>query len=230
MEELSRTSLLIGQDNINTLKNKTVLICGVGGVGSYVTEGLARMGIGHLILVDNDVVSLSNFNRQIIALKSTVGKLKVDVEKKRINDILEETLVTTYPYFINNENINLIFNNKIDYIVDAIDTVSSKILLIKKSFELNIPIISSMGTGNRLDPSALKIMDLAKTSACPLARVMRYELRKIGITHLKVLSSTELPLKIKEVSNSKIIGSVSFVPSIGGLLIASEVVKDLLKL
>lgn len=228
MEKLSRSSLLIGEEKTNQLKDRCVLICGIGGVGSYVLEGLARMGIGHLILVDHDTVSLSNFNRQIIALESTLGKLKVEVAKARVNDIFTDTMVTTYPYFINEDNIEEIFSQKIDYVVDAIDTVSSKLLLIDKALKLNIPIISSMGTGNRLDPSLLKIMDISKTSYCPLARVMRYELRKRGINHLQVLSSLETPLKVKHDSNAKVVGSVSFVPSVGGLMIAGKVITDLL--
>lgn len=228
MEKLSRAILLTGENKINSLKNKCVLVCGIGGVGSYVLEGLARMGVGHLILVDHDTVSLSNFNRQIIALESTLGKLKVEVAKARVNDIFKETLVTTYPYFINEDNLEEIFSHKIDYVVDAIDTVSSKLLLIEKALKLNIPIISSMGTGNRLDPSLLKIMDIAKTAYCPLARVMRYELRKRGIHHLQVLSSSEVPLKVKHDTNAKVVGSVSFVPSVGGLMIAGKVINDLL--
>ncbi len=228
MEELSRTALLIGENKVAELKTKTILVCGIGGVGSYVVEGLARMGIGHLILVDHDVVTPSNLNRQIIALTSTLGKKKVDVAKMRINDILPQIKVTPLPYFICENNLNEIFSCPIDYVVDAIDTVTSKLLLIQKALSLNIPIISSMGTGNRLDPTALKIMDISKTSFCPLARVMRYELRQRGINHLKVLSSSEIPQKIKHEPNAKVVGSVSFVPSCGGLIIASEVIKDLL--
>lgn len=228
MKELERTSLLIGEEKIMNLSSKTVLVCGIGGVGSYVVEGLTRMGIGHLILVDHDTVSISNINRQIIATYSTIGKLKVYVAKDRCLDIIPSINITAYPYFINVENINEIFKHKIDYIVDAIDTVSSKLLLIEKARELNIPIISSMGTGNKLNPSQLSIMDIQKTSYCPLAKVMRYELRKRGINHLKVLSSNEIPIKINS-DSSKIIGSVSFVPSVGGLLIVSEVINDLIK-
>ena len=234
MEQFYRTSLLISEEKVKVLNNKTVLLCGLGGVGSYVFEALVRCGIGNFIIVDNDVVSITNLNRQLVALHSTIGKLKVDVAKARAIDINPNITVKALPVFINKETIDSLFETKIDYIVDAIDNVTGKILLIEKATALNIPIISSMGTGNKLDPTKLKITDLQKTEYCPLAKVMRYELKKRNIKHIKVLSSTEiidnLP-KIKDETNQNkvIIGSISFVPSTGGLLIASEVVKDLIK-
>lgn len=228
MEQFSRSNLLISEENTIKLQNKTILLCGVGGVGSYVFESLVRMGVGHFIIVDHDNVSISNINRQIIATHSTVGKAKVDVAKTRGLDINPKVVIDTHQIFINNLTIDSLFNQPIDYIVDAIDTVSAKLLLIEKAQELNIPIISSMGTGNKLDPSKLKITDISKTEYCPLAKVMRYELRKRNIKHLQVLTSTELPIKV-ETEDSKTIGSVSYVPSVGGLLIAAKVIEELIK-
>lgn len=228
MEQFSRSNLLISEENTIKLQNKTILLCGVGGVGSYVFESLVRMGVGHFIIVDHDNVSISNINRQIIATHSTVGKAKVDVAKTRGLDINPKVVIDTHQIFINNQTIDSLFNQPIDYIVDAIDTVSAKLLLIEKAQELNIPIISSMGTGNKLDPSKLKITDISKTEYCPLAKVMRYELRKRNIKHLQVLTSTELPIKV-ETEDSKTIGSVSYVPSVGGLLIAAKVIEELIK-
>ena len=228
MEQFSRSNLLITEENTLKLQSKTILLCGVGGVGSYVFESLIRMGVGTIIIVDHDVVSLSNINRQIIATHSTVGRLKVDVAKERALDINPNIKIITHNLFISNENIDLIMNNKMDYIIDAIDTVSAKLLLIEKAIERNIPIISSMGTGNKLDPTKLKITDISKTEYCPLAKVMRYELRKRNIKHLTVLTSTEVPIKLNT-DDSKLIGSVSYVPSVGGLLISSKVINDLLQ-
>lgn len=232
MEQFLRSSLLIGENNTKLLQQKTVLLCGIGGVGSYTLEALVRMGIGNIILVDNDRVSITNLNRQLIALNSTIGKLKVDVAKERALDINNNLNVITYPIFINDETIDSLFRNHIDYIVDAVDTVNAKVNLIKKASELNIPIISSMGTGNKLDPTKLYITDISKTEYCPLAKTMRYELRKLNIKHLKVLTSKEPPIKIEQIkdeNNHLIIGSTSFVPSVAGLIIASEVIKDLIK-
>ena len=228
MEQFSRSNLLITEENTLKLQSKTILLCGVGGVGSYVFESLIRMGVGTIIIVDHDVVSLSNINRQIIATHSTVGRLKVDVAKDRALDINPNIKIITHNLFISNENIDLIMNNKMDYIIDAIDTVSAKLLLIEKAIERNIPIISSMGTGNKLDPTKLKITDISKTEYCPLAKVMRNELRKRNIKHLTVLTSTEVPIKLNT-DDSKLIGSVSYVPSVGGLLISSKVINDLLQ-
>ena len=231
MEQFLRSSLIIGENNTKLLQQKTVLLCGIGGVGSYTLEALVRMGIGHIILVDNDKVSITNLNRQLIALNSTIGQLKVDVAKNRALDINTNLKVDTYPIFINDDTIDILFKHHIDYIVDAVDTVNAKINLIKKANELNIPIISSMGTGNKLDPTKLHITDISKTEYCPLAKTMRYELRKINIKHLKVLTSKEPPIKIEQIkdeNNRIIIGSTSFVPSTAGLIIASEVIKDLI--
>ena len=231
MEQFLRSSLIIGENNTKLLQQKTVLLCGIGGVGSYTLEALVRMGIGHIILVDNDKVSITNLNRQLIALNSTIGQLKVDVAKNRALDINTNLKVDTYPIFINDDTIDILFKHHIDYIVDAVDTVNAKINLIKKANELNIPIISSMGTGNKLDPTKLHITDISKTEYCPLAKTMRYELRKINIKHLKVLTSKEPPIKIEQIkdeNNRIIIGSTSFVPSTAGLIIASEVINDLI--
>lgn len=231
MEQFERSNLLISEEKTILLSTKTILLCGLGGVGSYVFEALVRMGIGHFIIVDNDTINITNLNRQLIATHSTIGKLKVDVAYERAIDINKNIDIHKLPIFINKDNINDLFRYKIDYIIDAIDNVNAKILLIEKANELNIPIISSMGTGNKLDPTKLKITDIEKTEYCPLAKKMRYELRKRNIKHLKVLSSTEVPqrISIKDNEGNNIIGSVSFVPSVGGLLIASEVIKELIK-
>lgn len=230
MKEFTRTSLLLGEENIKKLSGKNILLCGVGGVGSYVLEGLVRMGIGSFTIVDFDVVDITNINRQLIALHSTIGKKKVEVAKARVLDINKEVRIKALDLIISEETIDEIVGENYDYIIDAIDDVKGKIALIKKAKELNIPIISSMGTGNKLDPTKLKIMDLNQTSYCPLAKKMRYELRKIGINHLKVLSSLEMPHEvITDDPTVHTVASVSFVPSSGGLLIVSEVVKDLLK-
>ena len=228
MEQFSRSNLLIKEESTNKLSTKTILLCGVGGVGSYVFEALVRMGIGTIIIVDHDKVAVSNINRQIIATHSTVGKNKVDVAKERALDINPNIKVHPYNIFINDETIDTLFSQQIDYIVDAIDTVSAKLLLIEKAKELNIPIISSMGTGNKLDASKLKITDISKTEYCPLAKVMRYELRKRNIKHLTVLTSSEIPIKI-DTKDSKLIGSVAYVPSVGGLLISQKVIHDLIE-
>ncbi|MBO5179230.1 MAG: tRNA threonylcarbamoyladenosine dehydratase [Clostridia bacterium] len=231
MEQFSRTEMLIGKEKLDILKSKTVLIFGIGGVGSYIVESLARCGIGTLILVDNDVVSLSNINRQIIALHSTVGKAKVDVMKERILDINPNANVICYQEFVSPENIDKFIDKKIDYIVDAIDTVKSKIAIIEKTKELDIPIISSMGTGNKLDPLKFKITDISKTSVCPLAKVIRKELKEKGIKKVKVLYSEEVPNKATtKTSECKVVpASIAFVPSVAGLAISGEVVRDLIK-
>ncbi len=227
--EFSRTETLIGFDNINKLKNAKVIVFGVGGVGGYVIEALTRSGFKQIDIVDFDSVSLTNINRQIIALHSTVGKLKIDVMKERMLDINPNIVVNTYPVFLDDTNIVSFNLSQYDYVVDAIDSVASKILLIEYCVKNNIKIISSMGTGNKLDPSLFKISDISKTSVCPLAKVIRYELRKRGINHLKVLFSTETPIKnfVEGEGNKLAPSSISFVPSSAGLLIASEVIKDL---
>ena len=202
---------------------------GLGGVGSYVAEGLARAGIGNFVLVDKDTVSISNLNRQLIATVDTVGKYKVEVEKARILSINPNANIVTYPEFFMPGNSNIL-DNSITYIVDAIDTVTAKLELVLQSNALNIPIISSMGTGNKLDPTKFEITDIYKTSVCPLAKVMRKELKERNIEKLKVLYSKEEPIKTNAVDeNGKSIpGSISFVPSVAGLIIAGEVIKDIM--
>ena len=220
-----RTELLIKKEGIEKLNNSKVLVFGLGGVGSYVVEALARVGVGTLGICDMDVVNITNINRQLIALTSTLDKPKVNVTKERLLDINPALNVIEYPFLLNDETIENIDFSQYDYIVDAIDMVSSKILLIRKAKELNINIISSMGTANKLNPSDLLVTDLSKTHTCPLAKKMRYELKKYDIKHCKVLYSTELPIE----HDSSVLGSVSFVPSVAGLLIASEVIKDIIK-
>lgn len=220
----SRTSLLIGEENLEKLTNKKVALFGIGGVGSYVAEALARCGIGRFVIVDSDKVDVTNINRQIIALCSTIGKDKVVVAKDRISDINPDAEVDTVCTFVNSENIDNFKFEEFDYIIDAIDTVTSKLLIIEKAKKHSIPIISCMGTGGKLNPSLLQITDIKKTHTCPLAKVMRRELKTRGITNLKVVFSPE-----EAVKSQGIIPSISFVPSSAGLLIASEVVKDLIK-
>lgn len=231
MEQFSRTEMLIGKENLETLHSKTVLIFGIGGVGSYVAEALARSGIGNLILVDNDVVSLSNINRQIIALHSTIGKAKVEIMKERILDINPNANVLCYQEFVTPENLDKFITKDLDYVIDAIDTVKSKIAIIEKAKELNIPIISSMGTGNKLDPLKFKITDISKTSVCPLAKVIRKELKERGIKKVKVLFSEELPAKIQKTDSTgkAVPASIAFVPSVAGLAIAGEVIRDFIQ-
>ena len=230
-DQFSRTELLIGKDNIEKLKNSKVAIFGIGGVGSYVLEGLVRAGVGKFILIDKDTVSISNLNRQIIATHDTIDKPKVDVAKERVLNINPNAEVETYQEFFNPDTKGII-DESVSYIVDAIDTVTAKIELVLRAKKLNIPIISSMGTGNKLDPSKFEITDIYKTSVCPLAKVMRKELRERGIKKLKVIYSKEEPIKpkiyIESVQNKQIPGSISFVPSVAGLMIAGEVVKDII--
>lgn len=221
MEETIRTEMLIGQANVEKLHNSCVAVFGIGGVGSFCVEALARVGIGKIILVDNDVVAVSNINRQLIALHSTVGKAKVEVMKDRIYDINPNCEVLALQQFYTKEHEVDISN--CDYVVDAIDTVTSKIELICEAKENNVPIISSMGTGNKLYTN-FEITDISKTSVCPLARVMRYELRKRNIKNVKVLYSKEEPKK----TGSNTPASISYVPSVAGLMIAGEVVRDIL--
>ena len=236
MTEFSRSRLLLG-DNIEKLYNAHVAVFGIGGVGSYVVEALARTGVGKFSLFDSDTVSVSNINRQLVALQSTVGRLKTSVAKERVADINPNAQVFEYPVFFTAENVDDIDFSQFDYVVDAIDTVSSKILLAKICQERNIPIISSMGTGNKLDPTRFEICDISKTSVCPLARVMRRELKNRGVKKLKVLYSKEEPIVPQYDENSeqkgnmgrKAPGSISFVPSCAGLIIAGEVIKDICK-
>lgn len=224
-DRFSRTKLLIGEKAVETLKKSKVAIFGIGGVGSYVVEGLARAGIGNFILVDKDEVDITNINRQIIATTKTVGKPKVEVSKKRILEINPEAKVEIYQEFFMSETKGIL-DDSIDYIVDAVDTVTAKIELVVRANKLKIPIISSMGTGNKLDPTAFEVADIYKTSVCPLAKVMRKELKARGIKKLKVVYSKEEPIKQEE---RGVPASISFVPSVAGLIIAGEVIKDLSK-
>lgn len=241
-----RTSLLIGEENLEKLKKSKVCIFGLGGVGSYVLEGLVRAGIENFVLVDNDIVSISNINRQIIATTKTIGKPKVDIAKERILEINPNVKVETYQTFFMPDTEGII-DTSIDYIVDCIDTVTAKIELVVRANKLNIPIISSMGTGNKLDPTKFEVSDIYKTSVCPLAKVMRKELKQRGINSLKVVYSKEEPIKKyvveddyidginnnddsnKEKRKKNVPGSISFVPSVAGLIIAGEVVKDIIE-
>lgn len=232
-ETFSRTKLLIGEEGLSRLRRAKVAVFGLGGVGGYAAEALARSGIGHFLLVDNDVVSESNLNRQIIALRSTVGRYKTEVMKERIADICPETQVEVRECFFLPEQKRQFSFADYDYVVDAIDTVSGKLALAECCGEAGTPLISAMGAGNRRNPADLQVMDLYETSGCPLARVMRRELRKRGIPHLKVVCSREeamTPLEqICSGESKKVIpGSMVFVPGAAGLLLASEVVKDLL--
>ena len=234
LDAFSRTELLIGKEALNKLKQAKVAVFGIGGVGSYVVEGLSRSGVGHFILIDNDEVALTNINRQLIATTKTIGMAKVEVAKERILSINPDAKVEIHKTFFMPETEGII-DETISYVVDAIDTVTAKIELIARCKQLNIPIISSMGTGNKLDASQFQIVDISKTSVCPLAKVMRKELRARGIHHVKVLFSKEEPMKIAETEETKgtaerpVPGSISFVPSVAGLLIAGEVVRDLIK-
>ena len=222
--------MLIGKANIEVLKNSTVAVFGIGGVGSFVVEGLARAGIGNFILVDHDVVSETNINRQLIATTKTIGIPKVDVAKKRILEINPKAKVKTYQEFFMPETRGIL-DEEITYIVDAIDTVSAKIELVLRAYKLNIPIISCMGTGNKLNPLKFEVSDIYKTSVCPLAKVMRKELRIRDIKKLKVLYSKEEPIKtnLKNEIGKTVPGSISFVPSVAGLIISGEVIKDIIK-
>lgn len=234
MNQFSRTEQLLGPQGVARLKQAHVAVFGLGGVGSYVVEALCRSGVGAFTLVDNDTVSLTNLNRQLIATRDTIGKKKTQVTKERILSINPDAKVILKPEFYMPES-QFDFSG-IDYIVDAIDTVTAKLHLIETAHKLNIPVISSMGTGNKLDPTRLEVADISKTSVCPLARVMRQELRKRGIDHLKVVYSKEEPLspltdsaEEKGTTGRTAPGSVAFVPSVAGLIIAGEVVKDIAK-
>ena len=227
--QFSRTELVIGKENVEKLNKAKVAIFGLGGVGSYVLEGLARAGIGNFILIDKDEVDVTNLNRQIIATHKTIGKPKVEVAKERIMDINPNVNVEIYQEFFMPETEGIL-DNTIDYIVDAVDTVTAKIELVVRANKLNIPIISSMGTGNKLDPTRFEVADIYKTSVCPLAKVMRKELKARGVKKLKVVYSEEEPIKTNKNENGKQVpGSISFVPSVAGLIIAGEVVKDIIK-
>lgn len=232
-EIFSRQNIIFGSESLEKLKNSRVAVFGVGGVGGYVCEALARSGVGIVDIVDNDTVSLSNINRQIIALNSTVGRFKVDVMKERLTDINPEITVNTYNCFFLKENESEFDFVKFDYIVDAIDTVSGKLALAMIADKLNIPIISAMGAGNKTDPTLFRVSDIYKTSGCPLAKAMRKLCRENNVKKLKVVYSQELPTRKEElidVNSEKrsIPGSLSFVPSVMGLIMAGEVIKDLI--
>lgn len=248
-QEFSRTELLIGKEALEILARSEVAVFGIGGVGSYVVEGLARSGVGSLVLVDNDFINLSNINRQIHATVKTAGKPKVDVMKERIMDINPAAKVTVQQRFYMPELAAELIKPDYDYIVDAIDTVTAKIDLIVNAMEKGIPIISCMGAGNKLDPVKFEVADIYSTSVCPLAKVMRRELRKRGIENLKVVYSKEEPIKPVENQESEerssenmddsgsnsaarrqVPGSIAFVPSVAGMILAGEVIKDLIRL
>ena len=242
-EQLSRTAKLIGKENIDKLTSARVAVFGVGGVGGFVVEALARSGIGHIELIDHDTVALSNLNRQIIATHDTIGRDKVDVMKERILSINPDAEVITHKCFFLPENKEDFDFSKYTYVVDAVDTVTAKISIIEEAKKAGVPVISSMGTGNKLDPTKFEVADISKTSVCPLAKVMRRELKKRGISHVKVVYSTEeaiTPIEEETAAQGagkdnedtagrkKIApGSISFVPSVAGLIIAGEVIKDI---
>lgn len=227
-ERFIRTSLVIGEDNIYKLSKCRAAVFGVGGVGGYTCEALARSGVGKLTLIDGDTVAKSNINRQIIALESTVGKYKAEIMKERILDINPNAVVETHNIFFSADSTEKIDFSQLDYIVDAVDDIRAKILLAKIADENNIPIISAMGAGNKTDPTKFEVSDIYKTSVCPLARIMRRELKKEGIKKLKVVYSKETPKNPPyKIEGEKTVGSLAFVPSVMGLIIAGEVIKDI---
>ena len=234
INEFSRTELLLGTDGMERLKKASVMVFGIGGVGSHCVEALARSGVGTLILIDNDTVSLTNINRQSIALHSTEGRYKTEVMKEKIADICPEIRVRTYERFVLTDNLGDILDERPDYIIDAIDTVTAKLTLVCEARKRGIPIISSMGTGNKLHPEMFEIKDITKTSVCPLCKVMRKELKNRGIGHLKVVYSKEKPIDTSGRDTGEdagvrrsIPGSISFTPPVAGLLIAGEVIREL---
>ena len=232
LNEFCRTELLVGEEGINKLHNSKVIVFGIGGVGSFVVEALTRAGVGNLILVDNDTICISNLNRQIHATQATVGMIKVEAMKERVISINPKCNVEAKQVFITADNISEIIPSDVDYVVDAIDTVTSKLALAEYCYKNNINIISSMGTGNKMDPTQFRVSDVFKTKVCPLAKVMRYELRKRGVKKLKVVYSEEMPMtpdKGRAVPSQKrqTPGSISFVPPVAGMIIGGEVIKDL---
>ena len=236
IEQFSRTEILLGEAAMERLYKARVAVFGIGGVGGYTVEALARCGIGQLDLCDSDTVSISNLNRQILATHSTVGMLKVEAAKNRILDINPNCVVRTYPFFYLPDTADRFDFTQYDYIVDAIDTVTGKLALVERAHGAGTPIICSMGTGNKLDAGAFQVADISKTSFCPLARVMRKELKKRGIDHVKVVYSQEEALKpavdpeeLARTGKRQIPGSVAFVPGAAGLLLAGEVIRDLIK-
>lgn len=242
-EAFARTGLIVGEEGLDKLNNSKVMVFGVGGVGSFVVEALTRAGVGNIIIVDDDTVDISNLNRQIHATENTIGRIKVEVMKERILSINSKCNVTTHKTFILKDNIQEVLPDDVDYVVDAIDTVSAKIALAEYCEEKGIKLISSMGTGNKLDPTMFKIADVYETKICPLAKVMRHELRKRGVKSLKVLYSEEIPQKPAQekdkitcisdpnksiIKKRQVPGSISFVPPVAGMIIAGEVIKDIL--
>ena len=233
-EQFLRTAMLLGEEAVTRLQKARVAVFGIGGVGGYTVEALARSGIGQIDLIDSDTVSLSNINRQLLATHSTVGMLKVDAAKQRILDINPDAVVRTWPLFYTPETADRFDFTEYDYIVDAIDTVTGKLALVERAYAAGTPIICCMGTGNKLDASAFQVADISKTTMCPLARVMRKELGKRGIRHLKVVYSQEEALtptgweeEAAALGKRQIPGSVAFVPGTAGLILAGEVIKDI---
>lgn len=230
-EKFLRTGLLLGEEGLNKLKHARVAVFGVGGVGGYAAEALARSGVGTIVLVDKDIISISNINRQIIATTKTIGRRKTEVMKERILDINPDAeVITHHCFFLPDNSVEFQFE-QYDYVVDAVDTMTAKLELVQKSKVAGVPVISSMGAGNKLNPAAFEVADIYQTSVCPLARVMRRELKKRGVECLKVVYSREEPIKplteLSDESKRVIPGSIAFVPSVVGLMIAGEVVKDL---
>ena len=236
-EQFARTELLLGRAALDKLRQSHVAVFGIGGVGGYTVEALARSGVGHFILVDSDTVSITNLNRQIIALQETVGQYKVDVMAERIHSINPDAVIEVHKCFFLPENQEEFDFSKYDYVVDAVDTVAAKIAIVMQAKEAGVPVISSMGAGNKMNPAMFEVADIYKTSVCPLARVMRQAMKKRNVKHLKVVYSKELPLKPapemavacaeEGVQKRSLPGSIAFTPSVAGLILASEVVKDL---
>ncbi|MBR2387350.1 MAG: tRNA threonylcarbamoyladenosine dehydratase [Clostridia bacterium] len=226
-----REEMLIGKEALARLEGARVCLFGVGGVGSYAAEALARAGVGAIDIIDNDTVSITNINRQLCALTSTVGQNKIDVVESRLLDINPELKIRKYLDFVLPENIGKYDFSEYDYVIDAVDTVSAKLAIIEAAKHADVEVLSCMGTGNKLDPTALTVTDIAKTSTCPLARVMRRELKTRGISHVKVIYSTESPIKIEQNAEGKkaVPASISFVPSVAGLIAAGEAVKHIIK-
>ena len=227
LTQFSRTELLLGKEAMEKLSDARVAVFGIGGVGGYVCEALVRSGVGAFDLIDNDKVCLSNLNRQIIATRNTIGKYKTEVMRERILEINPDADVTTHNCFFLPENAEDFPFAEYDYVVDAVDTVTAKIALVMKAQENDVPVISSMGAGNKLDGSRFRVADIYQTKMCPLAKVMRRELKKRGVEKLKVVYSEEEPIKQEGTERGEVPGSVAFVPSVAGLIIAGEVVKDL---
>ena len=240
---LSRTELLVGPEGIEKLKNAQVMVFGVGGVGSFTVEALARTGVGTLILVDNDTVDITNINRQLVASHDTVDRVKVDVMKERIQAVNKECNVITHETFVTKENVKDLIPLDVDYVVDAIDTITAKLFIAKFCYDNKINVISSMGAGNKMDPTQFKVTDIHKTKVCALAKVMRYELKRMGVKKLKVVYSEEKPRTPffidgiskeqpkpgeKVVGKRSIPGSIGFVPSVAGLILASQVVRTII--